>query len=110
MGEAVTLVVLYVFLAVTNFSFVPCLVDSGAAGRKAQLTSRALLKILKPCIWSRVGTHSAMLNRLCAATTLRLCLPLQGVRHRVAAVPREGEHKYTALARLQQGEVFRYSV
>ena len=49
MGDAVTLVMLllYVLLAVTNFSPVLRPVDAGAAGRKAQLTMRLLP--LNPC-------------------------------------------------------------
>ena len=107
MGDAVTLVMLLLctLLVITNCSLVPRPVNAGAVGRNAQLTSGALLKFLKPCVRSHADVRSDMLNRLSAVTTLHLRLPLQCVRHCVAAVPWEGEHEHGADAAAVAGGV-----
>ena len=110
-GDAVTLVVLllYALLAVANVRLVLCPVDAATTGRKAQLTSGTLLKILKPCVWSYADAYSATLNHLRAMTTYACVFLSKGC---VIASPLflRRTSTSTTLARLQYGEVFRYSV
>ena len=108
-ANLVTLAVflLYALLAVGECRLAPYPAHDTKAGRKARLTTTALLQILKPYFWPHATADSATLNRLRAVATY-LCVILS--KACTIAAPLFLGRASTELTRLRYGEAIRHSV